>query len=97
MSITLRMYAEKKRIALQSVEVCLSHQKVHVKDYKECETKIVMLDEIQSQIHVKGNLSTVQRHRLLEIATRCPVHRTLSSTLEIRSELVYENNSLEEI
>lgn len=91
------MYAERKGIALHSVEVCLSHEKVHVKDCEECETKTVMLDKIESQIHVRGNLNTVQRNRLLEIATRCPVHRTLSSTLEIRSELVYDNNSLEEI
>ena len=85
------MYAERKGIALQSVEVRLSHERVHVKDCEECETKIVMLDEIQSQIHVKGNLNVIQRNRLLEIATRCPVHRTLSSTLKIRSELVYDN------
>ena len=89
------MYAERKEIALQRVEVRLSHERVHVQDCEECETKIVMLDEIQSQIHVTGNLNTAQRNRLLEIATRCPVHRTLSTTLKIRSELVYDNNSLE--
>ena len=89
------MYAERKEIALQRVEVRLSHERVHFQDCEECETKIVMLDEIQSQIHVTGNLNTAQRNRLLEIATRCPVHRTLSTTLKIRSELVYDNNSLE--
>ncbi len=90
------MYAERKGIALQSVEVRLSHERVEVKDCEECETKNVMLDEIQSQILVKGNFNEIQRNRLFEIATRCPVHRTLSSTLKIRSELVY-NNPLEDI
>ena len=82
------MYAERKGFALQSVEVWLSHERVHAKDCEDCETKNVLLDEIQSQIHLEGNLDEIARNRLLEIATRCPVHRTLSSEIKIRSELI---------
>ena len=82
------MYAERKGFALQSVEVWLSHERVHEKDCEDCETKNVLLDEIQSQIHLEGNLDEIERNRLLEIATRCPVHRTLSSEIKIRSELI---------
>jgi putative redox protein len=82
------MYAERKGFALQSVEVRLSHERVHAKDCEDCETKNVLLDEIQSQIHLEGKLDEIERTRLLEIATRCPVHRTLSSEVKIRSELI---------
>ena len=82
------MYAERKGFALQSVEVWLSHERVHAKDCEDCETKNVLLDEIQSQIHLEGKLDEIERNRLLEIATRCPVHRTLSSEVKIRSELI---------
>ena len=82
------MYAERKRLALQSVEVRLSHKRVYAKDCEDCEKKDVMLDEIRSHIHLEGELDETQRKRLLEIATRCPVHRTLASEVKIRSELI---------
>ena len=82
------MYAERKGFALQSVEVWLSHERVHAKDCEDCEKKNVLLDEIQSQIHLEGKLDEIERNRLIEIATRCPVHRTLSSEVKIRSELI---------
>jgi len=87
------MYAERKGMALQSVEVRLSHGRVHSKDCEECETQNVVLDEIHYQIDLKGNIDMIQRNRLLEIATRCPMHRTLTSTLKIKSELICDNNS----
>ena len=71
--------------ALDSVEVRLRHGRIHAKDCEDCETKEGMLDEIQSQIHLEGDLDEVQRNRLLEIATRCPVHRTLTSEIKIRT------------
>lgn len=77
-----------KGFALQSVEVWLSHERVHAKDCEDCEKKNVLLDEIQSQIHLEGKLDEIERNRLIEIATRCPVHRTLSSEVKIRSELI---------
>jgi len=83
--MTLRMYAEHKNLALESVEVRLSHRRIHAKDCEDCETEKGMLDEIQSKIRLEGDLDETQRTRLLEIATRCPVHRTLSSEIKIRT------------
>ncbi len=83
--MTLRMYAERKGLALESVEVRLSHRRIHARDCEDCETEEGMLDEIQSQIRMEGDLDETQRQRLLEIATRCPVHRTLSSEIKIRT------------
>ena len=83
--MTLRMYAERKKVALTTVEVRLSHTRIHAKDCEDCETKQGMLDEIRSEIHLEGDLDERQRKRLLEIATRCPVHRTLSSEIKIRT------------
>ncbi len=83
--MTLRMYAERKGLALEGVEVRLSHGRIHAKDCEDCETEEGMLDEIQSKIRLEGDLDETQRTRLLEIATRCPVHRTLSSDIKIRT------------
>ncbi len=83
--MTLRMYAERKGLALESVEVRLSHRRIHAKDCEDCETEEGMLDEIQSTIRMEGDLDETQRTRLLEIATRCPVHRTLTSEVKIRT------------
>jgi putative redox protein len=82
------MYAERKGWALQDVEVQLSHARIYAKDCEDCETRNVMLDEIQSQIRLKGDLDEIQRKRLLQIARRCPVHRTLTSEVNIRSALI---------
>jgi uncharacterized OsmC-like protein len=84
-SMTLRMYAERKGWELYSVEVRLSHNRIHAKDCEDCETKVGMLDQIGSEIRLEGDLDEAQRKRLLEIATRCPVHRTLSSEIKIRT------------
>ena len=86
--MTLRMYAGRKGLALESVEVRLSHRRIHAKDCEECETEEGILDEIQSKIRVEGDLDETQRTRLLEIATRCPVHRTLSSEVKIQTTAV---------
>ena len=66
----------------------LSHVRIHAKDCSDCETKKGMLDEIRSEIHLEGDLDETQRRRLLEIAARCPVHRTLSSEITIRTTAV---------
>jgi putative redox protein len=79
------MYADRKGLTLQSVEVQLSHERIHAKDCEDCETKEGMLDEMRSEIHLEGDLDKAQRKRLLEIATLCPVHRTLSSEIKIRT------------
>lgn len=71
--MTLRMYAERKGLALQSVAVQLSHERIHARDCEDCETKKGMLDVIHSKIHLKGDLDEAQRKRLLELplAVRC--------------------------
>ena len=82
------MYADRKGWALQDVEVQLNHARIYAKDCEDCETKDVMLDEIRSQIRLEGDLDMAQRKRLLQIARRCPVHRTLASEVKIRSEII---------
>ena len=79
------MYAERKGWGLYSVEVRLSNNRIHAKDCEDCETKAGMLDQTGNEIRLEGNLDVAQPKRLLEIATRCPVHRTLSSEIKIRT------------
>ena len=83
--MTLRMYAERKGWPLEGVEVRLRHERIHAEDCADCETKKGLLDEIHSEIHVTGDLDAAQRERLIEIATMCPVHRTLTSEIKIRT------------
>ena len=83
--MTLRMYAERKELALEGVEVRLSHRRIHAKDCEDCETEEGMLDEIRSEIQLQGDLDGAQRKRLMEIVTMCPVHRTLTSEIKIRT------------
>jgi putative redox protein len=82
------MYAERKGWSLRNVEVRLNHKKMGVKDCEECESQNIMVEEIESQIFLEGDLNEIQRHRLFEIAVRCPVHRTLSGNVQIRSTLI---------
>jgi len=86
-SMTLRMYAELKKLPLERVRVKLSHRKIHARDCAECETREGKLDEITREITLEGALSAEQRQRMLEIADKCPVHRTLTSEIRIRSSL----------
>ena len=75
-SMTLRLYAERKQLPLERVVVHLKHEKIHANDCEDCETREGMLDEIE-RILKPGALDDAQRQRLLEIADKCPVHRTL--------------------
>jgi putative redox protein len=87
-AMTLRMYADRKDWPLESVTVRLSHQKVHAGDCAECETKDGRIDRIGLDIELEGPLDEPQRQRLLEIAERCPVHRTLESEVMMETSLV---------
>ena len=87
-TVTLRMYADRKSWPLESVTVRLSHKKVHARDCEECETKDGRIDHIGLDIELEGPLEETQRRRLLEIAERCPVHRTLESEVIMEASLV---------
>jgi uncharacterized OsmC-like protein len=87
-AITLRMYTDRKRWPLESVTVHLSHRKVHPRDCEECQTKDRKIDRIGLEIELEGPLEESQRRRLLEIAERCPVHRTLESEVMMETGLV---------
>ena len=82
-SMTMRMYADRKALPLERVTVTLSHRKIHAKDCADCETKVGMLDHIERVIAIEGELDAEQRQRLMEIADKCPVHRTLTSEIRI--------------
>jgi len=85
--MTIALYARRKQWPLDGVVVRLEHSRVHAVDCAECETKEGMLDRIDREISLSGTLTEEQRARLLWIAERCPVHRTLTSEVNIRSRL----------
>ncbi len=86
-SMTVRLYAERKGIALDAVAVELRHEKIHAEDCADCKTRNGKIDLIDRKLTLVGDLSDEQRTRLLEIADKCPVHRTLTSEVEIRTGL----------
>ena len=85
--MTIALYARRKQWPLTNVTVRLSHSKIHAADCADCETREGKLDRIEREITLEGSLDETQRARLLEIAERCPVHRTLVSEIDIRSRL----------
>ena len=86
-AMTLRMYADRKEWPLDSVTVKLNHQKIHAADCEDCQIKEGKLDQIEREIELSGALDDQQEQRLLQIADRCPVHRTLHSEIVIKSKL----------
>lgn len=82
-SMTMRMYAARKSLPLERVTVTLHHSKIHAEDCAECETKVGMLDQFDRVIAMEGALDAEQRKKLMEIADKCPVHRTLTSEIRI--------------
>lgn len=92
-SMTLRMYARHKGLALDDVEVRLSHERVHAQDCRDCDRADGGVDRIRMRLDVHGALTREQRARLLEIAARCPVHRTLEAGPLVQIELEEERPS----
>ena len=81
------MYARQKKWPLDNVRVVLRHSKVHASDCSSCETVSGKIDRIERVVHIEGALDAEQRRRLLEIADKCPVHRTLHSEVEVITRL----------
>ncbi len=84
-SMTIRLYADFKKIPLTNVSVRLSHDKIHVKDCETCDTKTNTVDHIERAITLEGPLDAEQRQKLMEIADKCPVHKTLELKIDIHT------------
>lgn len=82
-SMTMRLYAERKSIPLARTTVTLKHSRIHAQDCEECETRDGMISRIDRTIAMEGDLDAEQRKKLMEIADKCPVHRTLTSEIKI--------------
>jgi uncharacterized OsmC-like protein len=83
-SMTIGWHARQKQIPLENITVALRHSRIHAKDCEECETKQGMLDRIDVDVQLTGPLTSEQHAKLMEIAGKCPVHRTLKSEINIR-------------
>ena len=86
-SMTLQMYARRKNLPLEKAVVRMTHEKVHAEDCDHCESSEGKIDRVEREIELLGELNDEQRQRLLEIAERCPVHKTLHSEVDIISKL----------
>jgi putative redox protein len=87
-NMTLRMYADRKKWPLKEIRVALTHSKNYADDCVNCEQPAAMLDRIERRITLIGELSVEQRQRLLEIANLCPVHKSLTSRIDIQTDLL---------
>lgn len=86
-SMTMRMYAQRKGLAVDRIAVTLKHEKIHAEDCEDCETRDGRIDRIEREIEITGDVDEAARERLLEIADKCPVHRTLRSEVLVESRL----------
>jgi putative redox protein len=87
-SMTLELYARRKSWPLESVTVRLRHRKIHAEDCADCETKEGMIDRIEREIELAGPLDSEQKAKLMEIADKCPVHRTLTREINVKTRMV---------
>jgi uncharacterized OsmC-like protein len=87
-SMTVAMYARRKGWPLEGVTVWLRHSRIHASDCADCETREGMLDRIERDVRFAGPLTAEQRSRLREIADKCPVHRTLTAEIDVRTREV---------
>lgn len=86
-TMTLKMYADHKKINLRSATVSVRHGRVHAEDCVDCESTSGKIDEFRRELHLDGDLDEKQRQRMLEIADRCPVHKTLHNEIRVRTSL----------
>ena len=86
-SMTLKMYASHKKLQLESATVRVRHGRIHAADCRDCESREGRIDQFERELLLVGNLTDEQRHRMLEIADRCPVHRTLHGEVKVRTAL----------
>ncbi|MCP5365065.1 MAG: alpha/beta fold hydrolase [Hyphomicrobiales bacterium] len=86
-AMTMRMYAEHKKLPLERAAVTLRHEKIHAEDCEHCDTTDGKVDRIAREITLEGPLDSAQRAKLLEIADKCPVHRTLHSEVWVDTKL----------
>ncbi len=89
-SMTIKMYADRKKIPLENVRIELEHSRDHLEDCIDCEDKGVPIQAIDRAIELSGDLTEEQRQKLMEIADKCPVHKTLEGELHIHSTLIDE-------
>jgi uncharacterized OsmC-like protein len=83
-SMTVGFYARRNHLPLEKITVSLWHSRIYARDCEECETKEGMLDRIDVEVELTGSLTAEQHAKLMEIASKCPVHRTLTSEINIR-------------
>ena len=83
-SMTVGLYARRKQLPLENITVSLWHSRIHAQDCEECHTREGMLDRIDVEVELTGALTAEQHAKLMEIAAKCPVHRTLTSEINIR-------------
>ena len=87
-AITLRMYADRKQWPVESIDVHLDHMKIHTSDCEDCDNPSARIDHIEKSIEIKGDLDEKQKERMLMIADKCPVHRTIQGEVKISTELI---------
>ena len=85
-TMTIRMYARRKGLRLDKASVDVRHEKIHAEDCADCESKTGKVDVFRRVIRLDGDLSAAERARLMEIADRCPVHRTLEHEIRVITE-----------
>jgi putative redox protein len=86
--MTMRLYADRKGIAADRFVVRLAHKRIHAEDCADCEQETGDIGEISKEVTIEGNISDEDRTRLFEIAAKCPVHKTLTHEIKIRSKLM---------
>ncbi len=92
-SMTIGLYVRRKQMPLENITVSLWHSRIYAIDCEECETKEGMLDRIEVEVELRGSLSAEQHAKLMEIAGKCPVHRTLTSEINIRLRPAQKSSS----